>query len=378
MKTILIFITQVMLMLLLSSCRETFFFNSEEIKLDSSKKNFTVTEEEKEAIWQKIKTRLENGEDLDGTSRALLKMVQSKLAAQNPLKTFTLSDANRSALENKYQKYMGLVPSRLNSFGFVDGCDGLLFTSLLNASGYRTNLAAAESKAEPGKWYRDAQKDCFTRGESKSTISRDMMLGLAVALWQAQSKEQVEDILLYAEAHGGVIGEAANTEELYGRAFFSPQMYGMYYELQLRLGGLDNDKRGFVPEFSATLTGFEAHLQALRMLLRGQMIGGLIKEDISILQGKVAKNPNNALFQMLLAAFTTGDMNATAQILLNTQYFPAERLPTAADRCEPYLWQRDEGTSDWQPCPEKSLQHPGVDFFLPAAFVLEKLRMTKP
>lgn len=308
---------------------------------------------EARAIWENLKRRIDAGENLDGTTRVLLKIAQSKLAADNPLKPFTLTADRRANLEKKVATYLGLTKTALNTYGFVDGCDGLLFTSLLRASGYETNLYQAEVKTSPGKWQRNAEQNCLQTGESASTISRDMILGLSVALWQTGDRTSAEEILAYSIANQGFMGEAVSQDERVSRTLMTPQLSGLLYEIIYRLGGADSDLRGYIPDFTSSLTGFEAHLQALRVMLRGAMYKGLVADDVKIVAAQLAKNPGNALFEAVHAAFTDGDMSAAADIFLNEKYFPAARLPRSSDRCEPYLWQRDEGTSDWLPCPSR-------------------------
>ena len=55
---------------------------------------------------------------------------------------------------------------------------------------------------------------------------------------------------------------------------------------------------------------------------------------------------------------------------MDEKLFPSDRLPTATDRCEAYLWQRNGG-SDWEPCPRDKL-HDGVDFLI-AAYIAGQL-----
>lgn len=364
-------------LLLVSACRETFFYNSDDYKVDDSGRKFEISEEEARTIWENLKRRIDAGENLDGTTRVLLKIAQSKLSADNPLKPFTLSDARRAALQQKVTTYRGLAPTALNTYGFVDGCDGLLFTSLLRASGYETNLYQAETKTAPGKWHRNAAQDCLRTGESASTISRDMILGLSVALWQVGDRDSAEEILAYAAANQGYMGEAISQDERVSRTLMTPQLSGLLYEISYRLGGPDSDLRGYIPDFTSSLTGFEAHLQALRVMLRGALYKGLVSDDVRIMAAQLAKNPNNALFEAVHAAFTDGDMNAAADVLLTEKYFPAARLPRSSDRCEMYLWQRDEGTSDWLPCPNEGETHPGVDFLFVAQYVLGNFRTSE-
>jgi hypothetical protein len=45
--------------------------------------------------------------------------------------------------------------------------------------------------------------------------------------------------------------------------------------------------------------------------------------------------------------------------------FPSDRLPQPKDRCEEYLWQRDDLPKDWAACDTIGV-HDGVDFLIAA------------
>jgi hypothetical protein len=365
LKTIVPFIV-----LASTACKETFYYNSTDYKLDQTERDVQFSEEEVRAIWEKLKARIEAGENVDGTIRALIKVARSRLVQDNPLQDFKLDDTRRTSLETKRALYLSKTATALNSYKFVDGCDGLLFTSLLKASGFAVDLYQAQQKDEPGKWHRNATQDCLKTGQSESTISRDMLLGLITAFLQTEDAQGIQDLIAYADAHDDIMGEATSKEEQLSRTYATPSLKGLFYEIQYHLTGIDNDLRGYIPDFDKTLTGYEAHLQSLRILLRGTLYKGLLDEDVEALEAALARNPGNAFFMMVLRAYTTGDMNEAADLLLGESLFPNDRLPSSADRCEAYIWQREQNSSDWVPCPEEAKTHPGVDFLFAASYIL--------
>ncbi|MGE0173184.1 MAG: hypothetical protein AB7T49_10375 [Oligoflexales bacterium] len=351
-------------------CKETFYYNSSDYKVDQTDRDVEFSEEEVQAIWAKLKARIESGENVDGTVRALIKIARSRLVEDNPLQSFKLDDSRRSQLKDKRDFYLAQTTAALNAYKFVDGCDGLLFTSLLRSSGYDVDLYQAQQKGVPGKWHRNATQDCLQTGQSESTISRDMLLGLVTAFLHTEDEQGIGDLIAYADENNDIMGDASSKEEQLSRTLVTPSLKGLFYEIQYRLTGIDNDLRGYIPDFDKDLTGFEAHLQGLRILLRGSLYEGLLDEDIEVLQTQLAKNPDNVVFMMTLRAFTTGDMNEAADLLLDPTLFPNDRLPSSSDRCEAYIWQRDQNSSDWQPCASEGKTHAGVDLLFAATYIL--------
>jgi hypothetical protein len=116
------------------------------------------------------------------------------------------------------------------------------------------------------------------------------------------------------------------------------------------------------------LPGFEGHIQVLRILLSGRVYGGITITQTQILRDQAERQPRNALFQAARAKYGNGDYSKAVEILQDSVLFPDARLPTSSDRCEEYLWQRDDG-ADWLPC-DKASTHSGTDLIF-AAKVIE-------
>jgi hypothetical protein len=94
---------------------------------------------------------------------------------------------------------------------------------------------------------------------------------------------------------------------------------------------------------------------------------GMDLTDYETLRRYVEESPRNALMHALYHKYKDGDQSKTIAILMDETLFPSDRLPHPKDRCEEYLWQRDDLPKDWQPCDKQGV-HDGVDFLL-AAFV---------
>lgn len=344
-------------------CRETRSITSTEVGNAQSSADFQVSDAEAARIMQIVIQKIEAGEDISPNLTRMIQIIMNKTGPDASWQNLTV-DADKSAnLKKKYSIYLGLYQKALDSFNFVAGCDGLLFTSLLVAAGHEHDLSLAESSEQPGRWYRSADHDCYPSGKSKSSISRDMLLGLSLALWQKSDGAAVKRILQFSQKNKGILGDAIDSQELAGAATMSPSLLSMLSEMDFQINATNSDNRGYFPELGKNFSGFEAHLLALRLTLKSSLYGGLLRTDAELISSLAQKQPRNALFQALNHAFTDGDGNAAAAILLDEKLFPATALPTSAQRCEPYLWQRDQKSTDWLPCPEAGTTFPAVDFF---------------
>jgi hypothetical protein len=250
-------------------------------------------------------------------------------------------------------------------------CDGLLFTSLCKVAGgcAGADIFAAESKTEPGRWFRSPEQDCFDLGQSRSDFSRDMLLGLLHYLWETKDRAALERLYAHGVASNFVMGRYDGTDMLVGRAqwiSFASIVRAMIQKLGGSTG-LDEPRQGSDDAIFA-LPGFEGHIQVLRILLSGRVYNGVTITQTKILREQAQRQPRNALFQAAHAKYSDGDYSKAVAILQDSVLFPDGRLPTSSDRCEEYLWQRDDG-ADWLPC-DKGATHSGTDLIF-AAKVIE-------
>jgi hypothetical protein len=172
-----------------------------------------------------------------------------------------------------------------------------------------------------------------------------MLLGVMWYGWARKDLELIENLRKYAEEHNLVMGQGDGSIDGFGRTILSPQLYSLLSALESKLSvGLD----GVV---------FEDHLRALRLGLLDR-VAGLTDGERAELAALADQAPRNALFQALAGR------KAEAERLLLEQ-FPSDRLPTSADWCESYRYQRDQDTLE--PCPAEGRTHPGVDFLFTSA-----------
>lgn len=246
-------------------------------------------------------------------------------------------------------------------------CDALLFTSLWSVACGLGDVDPFQDPQKPGYWHRNPQRDCFLNGKdngSKSSISRDMLLGLMFYAWKAKRKDHVDGLVGYGEANGWFMGDAIDVKTRVSRTLMTPALIDLLYQIQNRLALQEPD-----PETADAFfinKGYQAHLDVIRILLDGSVKGTITATQGSILKAQADRDPQNALFLAAAARYGKSEPEHAANLLLDSSHFPNSRLPSKAEHCEPYLFQRDQGT-DWEPCGTETELHDGVDLVVAAA-----------
>lgn len=260
--------------------------------------------------------------------------------------------------DKKYKLYIELIKTVQNEAGFIEfsHCDSIGFSSLIGCvPDVKVNIDAAFDKVS-GQWHRrPCDKPCFPE-HSKSTISRDMILML---LWYAYFNKRLdisEQIIKHALGNFGIMGQAVNFKTKIGRCLISPALLSTAAWVSYRLGGPSRPWLRWLPVSPADhVTGFQAHLTVLHVLLRNKLTNKNSYKEV--LESHYKRQPNNPLF-----ALAAGDLNAAEAILADSNLWPDNRLPSNHDRKEPWLLQRDYGPS-WQPDSTAAKhKHSGGDF----------------
>ncbi len=263
-----------------------------------------------------------------------------------------------SQLRDKFNTYLRLAASQRDRHGFVstDHCDSLLWTGLLAASGLPTDLRAA--RLPDGRWLRRPTDypECHSCGGSKSSISRDMLLGLIWGAWRTRDLPLLLDLHKYSRTHYWVMGTGTLT-----RTLFSPALASTLAHAIRALGGPSYWERHLPAYFGPGATDYQAHLQVLHLLLRRE-IG--LPIPAQRLREHAERQPGNPLFQAAVGRYALA-----SQILVGgVRYWPDGRLPTSADRHDEWLVQRDFG-SDWLPS-DQGRTHSGGDLLFTARLIL--------
>ncbi len=246
-------------------------------------------------------------------------------------------------------------------------CDGLLFNSLYGFSGGDVPIIMARNA--DGKWFRYPSMDCLQTGESKSDISRDMLLGLLYFIYAARRLDYLEDLIAYDDSHQGIMGDSDGSEDGKARVLMSPPLRYTMHLLREYLGGAKNELP--LLELWTMPEGFEAHLEVLHITLRGLITGRVSELGFKALEYQATRQPDNALYQAAYSRFKDGDQNKAVAILLKESWFPADRLPASRDRCINYLFMHDMTAKNLAQCPEEKKIHSATDFLVAAQMVLQ-------
>lgn len=250
--------------------------------------------------------------------------------------------------------YVQLLPSIADGDGWyeTDRCDALLFNSLIAAGGV-DSISIPLARDEDGAWFRRPAKDCYSSGGSKSSISRDMLLGVMFYATIAEEKGILEDLYNSGLSQSWVMG-AGNIS----RTYFTPGLQSTLAEAIFYLGGPSFEERQYPQAWSTENVNFAAHLDVLHILLRGEIKGGVSEFMLQVLRKQYERSPRNPLFSFAYHKYHTGDYREALELLDNSDVWPKDRLPTTDNYCDEWYFQRDPG-ADWEPCPDRQKTHTG-------------------
>jgi hypothetical protein len=277
-----------------------------------------------------------------------------------------------AALDQKRAVYLAQIPSVQDQHGFVDTdeCDSLMHSALIGATGgVHVDVMAAEDPAVPGRFYRRpvSYPECHAAGASRSTISRDMLLGVFWYAWARRDLAMVERIWDYGKGRNWVMGE----DRIGGNhTIMTPVLIGTLAKLIERLGGASHSEQGN-PAFFGGCEGYECQLAILQILLRGELWGGISDHARGVLNAAAARQRTNPLAQFAKAAYGDGNQDETVRLMLELPRYPSNHLPTSADVCDRWPMQRDDDGSSMTPCPENNHVHSGGDWLF-VAWLLTK------
>ena len=264
----------------------------------------------------------------------LLILALTSCGKHNPVETKLFSNDVRSK---------AALYKSLNTQWSHGKCDSLGFTALCKISGgcQDADIFLAE---DDGMWYRTPDHKCYDAGESKSDFSKDMMVMLLPYLYSTGNIDAIKRIKSYGKSHNWVFGRGPIS-----RTLMTPPIIAMIYKMT-------GDGRAVLD--------FEKHLDMVWAITTSLVLGVMPESQFKKIEAMAEDQPRNALAQALMHKYSDGDQAAAIAILLDETIFPIDRLPSARDRCEPYIWQRDTGP-DWAPC-DSDLTHDGIDFLFAA------------
>lgn len=247
-----------------------------------------------------------------------------------------VSPMQKKALKNKIENYISIMesdPFVFDKYGFIESehCDALLFTGLIGAIGRRVMILAARDNT--GAWHRRSTDRLCYPAHSKSSISRDMLLGLIWYIWRNKNLELANDLWDYGIKNSWIMGEG-----LPSRIYFTPGLQATLAEIIFKLGGKNHLLARSLPQtWTGSNTGYQAHLEILHIMLRGELYGYITSPMLKSLKDMgVSLKGKNTLNTIALSRYTKRDLTPYHKTALNDvlseQYWPNDRLPTESDR----------------------------------------------
>lgn len=288
------------------------------------------------------------------------------------------------ALVDKYKLYYTqMTENHQDELGFIDTkyCDSTLWSGLVGCIQH-VDVDLLAARDDEGAWHRrpiGLYPECFPIGSS-STISRDMLLGVAWWSYFNDRPDVLEDVIKYALQHCFIMGKGKAIENIFGQAFFTPTMYALYARLVHAMGYKKHYIMKWVPvDVGGLRQGFQAHLQVLSIFLTFIAEKKISNKNKQVILAHAKRQPANALF-LTMAYYLTGDVSyaeRAKKILKQKILFPENRLPTTHDRYASWLWQRDY-SSDWKPDYEIYEEHHGGDFLFCYALLYGHMKKEIP
>jgi len=315
-------------------------------------------------------------------------MASSCTRKNSEKKTEDTSDLR--ALGYQADGYCDLSGPKVMALGYaIRECDGAGFTALYDLACPHVGVDLEKFQDDTGRMHRSpnhttcwdysktASENAATAG-SKAGFSRDHVLMRLIQAWEQKDLAWVSSFIKFTEANSGVICDAVDDETKIGRCLMSPTLMTLLYDAEAKLKDMpakvvDQQLAAKLSDSSADglgiVTGSDAHLQVLRLLLKGRMYGALTNLEVATLKAQAERQPKNALFKAVYHKFTDGDQTVAMGLLKNQNMWPVETLPTTKNFCSDYLWSDDYSEADWLPCDTQDNEWDALDFTL-AVWVL--------
>jgi hypothetical protein len=277
-------------------------------------------------------------------------------ACDNPFKKDNEDKGSRTSLleqvraKDALYKELSLAKiARDLPWGWADESgDAFLFNCLYRAAGGTGDYTLAV--AADGQPRRNPDRD---PSQDKSPWSKDMEAGF---LWcihtdpdQSRALDQLELHIAYGREHDWDMCGDADVDPVtrLSRCKMSGGLQRVLYLLLKDLGGhCDSECSVEIAnplnyEIPTNGEEFGRHLAMITRHLRGRLTGAVNDFQLDAMESAAREQPENALYQCLYHRYKDGDTTAAAELLLETRFFPADRLPSDADYCTHYLYQRD-------------------------------------
>lgn len=293
--------------------------------------------------------------------------------------------------------YQPLVQAQLDSHGLVN-MGGSIGDSALFSCLARVGGAAAFDPAILLPGGKPIRHPDIAPGVSKTPVSKDMLNGILWCIWDVgrkgdmtHARDLVESLVTFGKAHVETFGTdigwlfctnddkaayAISDEDWLGRCFAPPAVVKDIYRVLKWAGGTcDETCEWFMavgPNLPIDGDGYKRHLGVLTTVRNGLVDGAINDNSLDQLRSAAEAQPRNALYLAAYGLYSSGDQAQAFAALTDGQLFPAGALPTSANYCSDYLFQRDEDESDWRPCGDGSegSQGRGVEWIFAATMAL--------
>lgn len=240
-------------------------------------------------------------------------------------------------------------------------CDSLLHSALLAAGGAEVDVLAAREAS--GRWLRRPtdMPECLSVGESRSTISRDQILGVMVWAVMGERRDVLEALWQFGVTRDWKMGDSDNTIEGISRIYLSPNLIGTLAQAIYRMGGADHPERFMRLRIATPNEGFRRHLDLLDIMMRDRLGIDRTALDIIFIEAYRRELRDNPIVQFLAGRYVEAE-----RLLL--RFHPVGRLPDSGETCGPLAWERDILES----CPGVIDEMPPVHFLLLSRVLIEK------
>lgn len=292
-------------------------------------------------------------------------------------------------LQDKQATYIILSEAQSDGFIKVDGCDSLFHTGIWMAGGGGDYNDFTNAQDDDGRWWRTPDRVClknklwniahekeieegkekYRTPDSHSSCSRDQIMAVLLAALSRRDLDLMGLTVDYFEKNKWKCGEHDGSLKGINRVSMNPAFKALILQVYNHLGG-EYSVAQEIPQVYLPNRGYQAHLQALKILIRGITRGKLNKIELNTIKSMADKDQRNALFLAIRDKYDAeknGNQDAAIDILLSS-LFPSDRLPASRDRCEDHLWEHGE-KDDWKPCDEDET-HYGHDFMFVAWLIL--------
>lgn len=291
--------------------------------------------------------------------------------------------------------YRPLVASGVDGYGLVELGDSIgdaaLFSCLARAGG--------GASFDPMVLFVDGhpvRHPDIAPGISKTPFSKDMTNGVLWCAYDVGRKGdmgktlQVTQALIdFGRAHADKttgwyfcddadrLNYAISDEDWLGKCLMPPAVIKDIYRVHKWAGGECDDTCRFYSDVGVNLpsdnSGFKRHLAVLTTLRNGLVEGAINDYSLDQLRKAAEAQPRNGLYLAAYHLFSDGVQDAAFTALGDETLFPKGALPTAANYCTEYLFQRDEDQKDWAPCEGSGSSGRGVDYIFSATLALGEL-----